>query len=91
MIKILIANPDEFEAKGIQWLIETSISNVKVILGKNSLETLTILENEKPHILIYEMNIGIDDSLLKVIKITEPAIISLTMEATFEAAKKQLT
>ncbi|MBU5210385.1 response regulator transcription factor [Heyndrickxia oleronia] len=90
MIKILIANPDEFEAKGIQWLIETSISNVKVILGKNSLETLTILENEKPHILIYEMNIGIDDSLLKVIKITEPAIISLTMEATFEAAKKAI-
>ncbi|MGE8205795.1 helix-turn-helix domain-containing protein [Heyndrickxia sp. NPDC080065] len=90
MIKILIANHDEFEAKGIQWLIESSISNVTVKVASNLANAITDLENEQPDIFIYEMNIGTDESLVKAIKINEPVIISLTMEATYGAAKKAI-
>lgn len=87
---MLIADHDEFEAKGIQWLIESSISNVQVKVTTNLIDTISVLENDKPDIFIYEMNIGSEDFFNKVIKIIEPIIISLTMEATFEAAKKAI-
>jgi two-component system, response regulator YesN len=93
LIKIVIADHDEFEAKGIQWLIESSISNVKVKVTTNLIETVSVLENEQPDIFIYDMHIGSGTSLetlLKIIKINEPAIISLTMEATYETAKKAI-
>lgn len=90
LIKILIANHNKFEAKGIQWLIESSISNVKVMVIENMIDAISVLENEKPDIFIYELNIGLNNSLEKTIKINEPAIITLTMEATYEAAKKAI-
>ncbi|PTY82480.1 response regulator transcription factor, partial [Heyndrickxia sporothermodurans] len=90
MYNLLIADKDEFEAKGMKWLIESSISNVNVKLAHNLIDSVMILENEQPDIFIYETNIGIGEELLKAIKINQPNIISITMEATFEAAKKAI-
>ncbi|MGX1826460.1 response regulator transcription factor, partial [Heyndrickxia sporothermodurans] len=90
MYNLLIADNDEFEAKGMKWLIESSISNVHVKLAHNLIDTVMVLENEQPHIFIYETNIGMGEELLKAIKINQPNIIYITMEATFEAAKKAI-
>lgn len=93
MNKILIANRDEFETKGIQWLIETSLSNVEVMVANHLDITIKMLENEAPDILIYELEMGsneILDPLKKAVKINQPIILSLTIEATFEASKKAI-
>lgn len=90
MYNLLIADNDEFEAKGMKWLIESSVSNVNVKLAHNLIDTIMVLENDRPDIFIYETNIGMGEELLKAIKINQPTIISITMEATFEAAKKAI-
>lgn len=90
MITIVIADHDDFEAKGIQWLVESSISNVSVKVATSLKETILAIEQDPPAILIYDMNIGSSESLTRLLKIHEPAMICLTMEATYETAKKAI-
>ncbi|PKR82998.1 hypothetical protein CWO92_21515 [Heyndrickxia camelliae] len=90
LIKIVIADHDEFEAKGIQWLIESSISNADINVATDLNNTVTLLEHERPDIFIYDMNIGSGESVVKLLKIMEPVLICITMEATYETAKKAI-
>ncbi|KQL52234.1 hypothetical protein AN964_00880 [Heyndrickxia shackletonii] len=90
MIKIVIADHDDFEAKGIQWLVESSVSNVSIKVATSLSETILALEQDPPAILVYDMNIGSSESLTRLLKIHEPAMICLTMEATYETAKKAI-
>jgi len=90
LVKIVIADHDEFEAKGIQWLIESSISNVDIKVGTNLIDTISLLEQMRPDIFIYDMNIGSGESVERLLKIMEPALICITMEATYETAKKAI-
>ncbi|MBS4174727.1 helix-turn-helix domain-containing protein [Bacillus sp. FJAT-49736] len=90
MIKILIADRDEFEAKGIQWLITSSISNADVLVAVHLDDTLLMLEKEQPDIFIYDMNIGNMESIERLLNIMEPNLVCLTMEATYESAKKAI-
>ncbi|MGV3463986.1 MAG: helix-turn-helix domain-containing protein [Heyndrickxia sp.] len=90
MVKIVIADHDEFEAKGIQWLIESSISNVDIKVGTNLIDTISLLEQVRPDIFIYDMNLDSGESVERLLKIMEPALICITMEATYETAKRAI-
>ncbi|WP_158598287.1 helix-turn-helix domain-containing protein [Falsibacillus albus] len=93
MYKILTAIGDEFESKGVQWLLDSSISNIKVLVAASIKETIDVLENEKPNILIFDMNLMAQDEieqLKKSIKIMKPHVMTITVEDTFEVAKKAI-
>jgi two-component system, response regulator YesN len=92
-MKILIASQDHFEARGIQWLLESSIRDLQVDIAHNAEQAIKILENKSPNLLILEMGMGHEkeaEQLFSTIRIIKPAILSLTTEATFEAAKKAI-
>ncbi|MED1201736.1 AraC family transcriptional regulator [Heyndrickxia acidicola] len=92
-MKILIASQDQFEARGIQWLLESSIRDIQVEVAHHAGEAIITLENKSPNLLILEMSMGQEEEaekLFSTIRIIKPVIFSLTAEATFEAAKKAI-
>lgn len=91
--KVLIANQDEFESKGIQWLLESSFTTLEVERALTLTETIHKLESLKPDILILEIDlIGREQfkAFKRTLQITKPLILGITIEATFEAAKKAI-
>ena len=92
MYKVLIISRDAFEAKGIQWLLESSFSNIKTAVVTDLTVAGGVIEQLRPSLLIVEMDFfsSKQEPFLKAVKIMKPAIIALTVEATFEAAQKAI-
>lgn len=93
MYKVLIISRDEFDAKGIQWLLESSFSNIKAEAAVDLTAACQLIEQLRPSFLIVEMDFFSgkhQEPFLKAVKIMKPAIIALTVEATFEAAQKAI-
>ncbi|WP_433742448.1 helix-turn-helix domain-containing protein [Falsibacillus pallidus] len=93
MYSILMANKDEFESKGIQWLLESSIPDIKVHCVHTLDGTVAASEELDPVIVLLDMALmeGVDAApLKKVLKIFKPIVITIALEDTFEVAKKAI-
>lgn len=91
MYKILIANRDEFDTNGIKWLIHSSISSASVSTVSTYENMTRQLELLRPDLLIVELEIlDRQSTFLNTLRITRPSVIALTMEATYEQAKKAI-
>ncbi|RDI45989.1 AraC family transcriptional regulator [Falsibacillus pallidus] len=93
MYSILMANKDEFESKGIQWLLESSISDIKVHCVHTLEGAVTASEELDPAIVLLDMALlegGDAAPLKKALKIFKPIVITFALEDTFEVAKKAI-
>lgn len=93
MYKVLVANRDEYDTKGIEWLLRSSMPAWQVETAEDETEMIEKLESFQPDLLILELDM-IDESsygfFIKTIQIIRPDLIALTMEATFSQAKRAI-
>lgn len=93
MYKVLIANRDKYDTNGIQWLLQSSAFTLEVQTAESNLETIAKLEAFQPDLLILELDMLdslLETSLTKSLQMTQPVIIAITIEPTFEQAKKAI-
>ena len=93
MYKVLVANRDEYDTKGIEWLLKSSMNAWQVDSAQNESGLIYKLETFQPDLLIFELDLINEESyspFLKTIQIIGPDLIALTMEATFSQAKRAI-
>ncbi|EWG10132.1 AraC family transcriptional regulator [Cytobacillus firmus] len=93
MYKVLVANRDEYDTKGIEWLLKSSMNAWEVESAEDEAGLIKKLETFQPDLLIFELDLIKEDrysSFLKTIQIIGPDLIALTMEATFSQAKRAI-
>ncbi|MGA5688646.1 helix-turn-helix domain-containing protein [Cytobacillus pseudoceanisediminis] len=93
MYKVLVANRDEYDTKGIEWLLKSSMNAWQVESAQNETGLITKLETFQPDLLIFELDLINEESygsFLKTTQIIGPDLIALTMEATFSQAKRAI-
>lgn len=93
LYKILIADRDLFETNGMKWMLQSSNSSYIIDTALDEKELIWRLEQDRPHILILELDMISENYLpilLKSVSILHPSIIALTIESTFEQAKKAI-
>ncbi|MBT2689466.1 DNA-binding response regulator [Bacillus sp. ISL-47] len=93
MYKVLVANRDDYDTKGIEWLLKSSMPAWQVETAEDETEMIEKIESFQPNLLILELDM-IDEnsygSFIKTIQIIRPDVIALTMEATFSQAKRAI-
>ncbi|MBG9545107.1 hypothetical protein ABE29_20785 [Cytobacillus firmus] len=93
MYKVLVANRDEYDTKGIEWLLKSSMNAWDVESAEDEAGLIKKLETFQPDLLIFELDLIKEDrysSFLNTIQIIGPDLIALTMEATFSQAKRAI-
>ncbi|AND40014.1 response regulator transcription factor [Cytobacillus oceanisediminis] len=93
MYKVLVANRDEYDTKGIEWLLKSSMNAWQVESAQNEAGLIKKLETFQPDLLIFELDLINEESFgsfLKTTQIIGPDLIALTMEATFSQAKRAI-
>lgn len=89
-MKLLIADRDETERLGIRWLVtSSSLPFTSVLLASTFEETLKIIESERPHVVILELDMMKEDSFSEMKwRLAEyvKKVIATTTEATFARA-----
>lgn len=93
MYKVLVANRDGYDTKGIEWLLHSSMAAVQVDTAITKKDMINKLESFQPNLLIVELDMVEEQDyqeFFKTIKIIQPAIVALTMEATYSQAKKAI-
>ncbi|MDZ5471232.1 helix-turn-helix domain-containing protein [Bacillus sp. 31A1R] len=93
MYKVLVANRDEYDTKGMEWLLHSSLPNCLVKTVGTEREVIKKIEDFQPHVLIFELGMISNqymEDFVRVTKIIKPTIIALTTEATFAQAKKAI-
>ncbi|MEK3820905.1 MULTISPECIES: response regulator transcription factor [Cytobacillus] len=93
MYKVLVANRDEYDTKGIEWLLKSSMNAWQVESAQNESGLIKKLETFQPDLLIFELDLINEESygsFLKTTQIIGPDLIALTMEATFSQAKRAI-
>lgn len=93
MYKVLVANRDEYDTKGIEWLLKSSMNAWELESAEDEAGLIKKLETFQPDLLIFELDLIKEDgysSFLKTIQIIGPDLIALTMEATFSQAKRAI-
>ncbi len=93
MYKVLVANRDEYDTKGIVWLLKSSMPAWRVESAEDESEMINKLESFQPDLLVFELDLINEisySSFIKTIQIIRPDLIALTMEATFSQAKRAI-
>ncbi|KON90350.1 hypothetical protein AF332_17605 [Sporosarcina globispora] len=93
MYKVLVANRDEYDTKGIEWLLKSSMNGWQIESAQDETELIRKLESLQPDLLIFELDLINEErfiSFIKTIQIIGPDLIALTMEATFSQAKRAI-
>lgn len=93
MKRVLITNRDKLDAHGMQWLLNSSYPEWNVTTAFSIDEAVTAIEQNGTDLLILDLDMlknNSEPSLLKIISITKPSMLALTMEATFEKARKAI-
>jgi two-component system, response regulator YesN len=93
MVHILIANRERYETNGIEWLLKSNDPSLKIGHAGTVSELLHKLESFPVDILILEIEFLTtkeQEKIEKWIKVLKPKVIGLTIEATFEMAKKAI-
>ncbi|GGD11598.1 response regulator transcription factor [Pontibacillus salipaludis] len=89
-MKLLIADRDETERLGIRWLVtSSSLPFTSVLLASTLEETLKIIESERPHVVILELDMMKEDSFSEMkwrLADYVKKVIAITTEATFARA-----
>lgn len=93
MFRVLVANREEFDARGIAWLLHSSMTTWETDIELDSSNLAKKIEVFKPDLIVLELEMISDKNFtdcIKVLSIMRPSIIALTMEATFSQAKRAL-
>lgn len=93
MVHILIANRERYETNGMEWLLKSNDPSLKIGHAVTVSELQHKLESSPVDILILEIEFishADQEKFTKWIKVLNPKIIGLTMEATFEIAMKAI-
>ncbi|KGP92369.1 hypothetical protein N780_01165 [Pontibacillus chungwhensis BH030062] len=92
-MKLLIADRDETERYGMRWLVtSSSLPFSSVLLSSTLKETLSMIESERPHVIILELDMmnensfsemkwRLADYVIKVVATTTEATFARAMEA----------
>ncbi|RHW42759.1 helix-turn-helix domain-containing protein [Neobacillus notoginsengisoli] len=93
-MKVLLAERDQNERAGIEWLMKTYSLPVNEVAGAGSLkETLSLLEREVPDILLLELDMIPAESWPQVLRYSKSfckKVIAVTVEATFAKARQAI-
>jgi two-component system, response regulator YesN len=93
MVHILIANRERYETNGMEWLLKSNDPSIKIGHAVTVSELQQKLESSPVDILILEIDFisqTEQEKIIKWIRVLNPKIIGLTMEATFEIAMKAI-
>ncbi|KIL49472.1 helix-turn-helix domain-containing protein [Jeotgalibacillus soli] len=91
MLNVLIYHQEEFEARGIQWVLEHQISQVAVEIVTDKQALLQQLEASPVNLLIMELEHQAENEKIeKILKDLGISWIGITMERTFEMASRAL-
>jgi two-component system, response regulator YesN len=93
MVHILIANRERYETNGMEWLLKSHDPSLMIDHAETFSDLQKKLESFPVDILILEIELISaleQEKLMKWIKIFKPKMIGLTIEATFEMAKKAI-
>ncbi|GLB60730.1 AraC family transcriptional regulator [Cytobacillus sp. NCCP-133] len=93
MYKVLVANRDQYDTNGIEWLLKSSMPAWQVESAGDGSIMIGKLESFQPDLLIFELELINENSyasFLKTLQIIRPDLIALTMEATFSQAKRAI-
>ncbi|WP_442594015.1 response regulator transcription factor [Neobacillus sp. D3-1R] len=93
MVHVLIANRERYETTGMEWLLKSNDASLSIELAFTISELLDKLESFPVDILILEMELLTpleNKNLKKWLKVLNPKVVGLTLEATFETAMKAI-
>ncbi|MBD7937717.1 helix-turn-helix domain-containing protein [Cytobacillus sp. Sa5YUA1] len=93
MYKILIADRDHNDAEGLKWLIKTVYPTWQIEIRSSTNEVFTIIEKQSPDLLLLEMEMfasGAYKKLKQLVPIFNIKILAMTIEPTFDQAKKAI-
>lgn len=93
LVHILIANRERYETSGMEWLLKSNDASLSIGHAFTITELLHKLDSFPVDILILEIELltpSDHEKITKWLKVLNPKIVGLTLEATFEIAMKAI-